>query len=99
MHGTDRDVRRAVHDLDGEGDARDDRPAPRIYRGGRDRGGPPARGVSGIAARIAALLALLAALGAVVYVARGLVPEAEAPAADPHGPRVRVVIPPGSDGE
>jgi UPF0755 protein len=40
----------------------------------------------------------VAALGAVAYVARGLAPEAEAPAADPRGPRVRVVIPPGSDG-
>src|SRR6185437_11135383 len=60
-------------------------------------GGPPARGVSEAIRRLIVLLLFTLAVAAVVLGARSIMASPSKPAADPHGPPITVVIPPGSD--
>src|SRR3954454_22550430 len=96
MRDTDRDVRRAVHDAEG-GVRVDWEPPDGRLRGRR----PPPRGVSTQARRLILILILVGAVVGLVEAGGRVLGMAEsptnAPAADPHGPAIPVVIPKGDD--
>src|SRR6185312_730489 len=94
LHRPGRHLRRAVHH-----GARDRVGRPRGR--GRRRRRPPSPGVSDTARRLALLAVLVAAVVAgargIQWIVSDLGADTTAPAADPHGAAIRVVIPPGAD--